>query len=109
MPATTQTLHPPSRDPSEVLRLAAFRRRREANALGALALVFMAAIVVSLATAGLRAEIPLPAWGVVVVAIAVAVAFTHRNARCPSCESYLGTGIRSAHFCSRCGAKLMAE
>ena len=96
-------------DPSTILRLASARRRREQVSLAALAAVVLLTIVITFAVRGIRQNIPLTNW-LIVVALALAQAvFSAWNARCPACEQHLGVGIVSAYFCPQCGVRLKSH
>jgi drug/metabolite transporter (DMT)-like permease len=96
-----------SANPEGVLETAAARRRRDSLSWAVLAVVIIATLGLLLATGRLTHGIPGMGWLVMLGALLAQGIYAGHNSRCPSCDRNLGALIRSAHFCPRCGTRLM--
>lgn len=81
-------------------------RRRSQLALGLVASSVIVLLIVLLVTGRLVHGIPWGAGLTVVVVFLAERVFSLFNSRCPSCNAYLDTLLRSANFCPKCGTRL---
>jgi hypothetical protein len=89
--------------------LISLRRRRENASLAVMALIIIAVVLGAIATGRIAHGVPPLGWGAMIVAVVGQFVFSAFNSRCPACDARLGTLIRTAGFCPRCGIELTAD
>jgi len=95
-------------EPSILIRASA-RRRREAVSLVLVVLYFVIVINYLFTTDQLLENFPPVAWWSMFGAAVVQHIFSRVNSRCPACDKYLASRIRTAQYCPFCGEQLQLE
>jgi hypothetical protein len=96
-------------DRPAIIRSMASKRRRELISTIVTGVILVAGLAYILATNRISHGFPmLPLLALLLVAF-IESAFSLQNSRCPACDAPIGTAIRRARFCPRCGTQLVPD